>query len=68
MECNPQKTEQSKVSPFVFIRQCKLSAQDYGDPEYDNSHRKPEPDQSDGSDVLQGNLGGTYQNYVSFGW
>jgi hypothetical protein len=43
MECNPKKTEQGKVSPFIFIRQGKLSADRDGNSENDHSHGKAQP-------------------------
>ena len=58
MERDAQKAKQGEISPFLFIWQRELPAQDHGDPKNDHAHRKSQPDNRDGGDILQCDLGG----------
>ena len=67
MKRDSKKTQQCEISPFVPVGPGELSARGNGNPQDHDSHGKAQPDNCDGRRIDQGHLGGTYQNYVSFG-
>ena len=57
MPGDPEKSEQGKITPFIFCREGEFFSCGDGDAENDHAHPKAQPNDCDGGNFLHAELG-----------